>query len=237
MRTRQVLSRGVLLLLTTAACSQPTSGPMFTNHPSEPIGSAAVTGAVLDLPAPRTMGGPALDEILAERRSVREFTDEPLALEDLSQLLWAAQGITADWGGRTAPSAGALYPLEVYVATPEGLYHYLPDGHRAQVVQDADVRSRLGAAAFGQEAVSGAAVVFAITAVYVRTAAKYGARAERYVQLEAGHACQNLLLEAVALGLGAVPIGAFDDGTVARILGLPAGESPLYLVPVGHPGA
>ena len=177
----------------------------------------------------------SLDEALASRRSVREFTSEPLSLEQVSQLLWAAQGITADWGGRTAPSAGALYPLEVYVATAEGLSHYLPDGHRLETVSGTDLREALARAALGQTQVSDAPVVFVISAVTARTAEKYGDRAERYVQLEAGHACQNLLLEAVALGLGAVPTGAFSDDAVRDVLGFPEGDHPLYLVPVGYP--
>jgi SagB-type dehydrogenase family enzyme len=189
---------------------------------------------VTQLPEPRTDGGTSLERALASRRSVREFTSQTLTLEEVSQLLWAARGITASWGGRTAPSAGALYPLEVYVATADRLLHYLPEGHRAEVVASADLRSALAAAAYGQAAVAQAPAVFAITAVPARTAAKYGERAERYVQLEAGHAAQNLLLQAVALGLAGVPMGAFDDEKVERVLELPSGCVPLYLIPVGH---
>jgi SagB-type dehydrogenase family enzyme len=176
----------------------------------------------------------SLERALASRRSVREFTSEALTLEEISQLLWATQGITASWGGRTAPSAGALYPLEVYVATEDGLSHYLPEGHRLEVVSAADVRASLAKAAYGQSAAAQAPAVFAITAVPARTAAKYGERAERYVQLEAGHAAQNLLLQAVALDLAAVPMGAFSDEQVARVLALPSGCVPLYLIPMGH---
>jgi SagB-type dehydrogenase family enzyme len=200
----------------------------------EPSPGAVPTGTVIELPAPRTEGDLSLEQALLERRSVRGFTAEELTLQELSQLLWAAQGVTASWGGRTAPSAGALYPLEVYAATPEGLYHYLPKGHRAEIVSTSDLRAALSAAAGGQEAVADAPAVFAITAVPARTEAKYGERAERYVQLEAGHVAQNVLLEAVALGLGGVPIGAFSDDEVARVLRLPSGEGPLYLVAVGH---
>ncbi len=196
---------------------------------------ARMVGRAVELPAPRTDGPMSLERALAERRSVRDFTDERLTLEELAQLLWAAQGITADWGGRTAPSAGALYPLEVYAVTPGGLYHYLPDGHRADVLRADDLRRPLAAAALGQSAVAEAPAVLVIAAVFRRTEVKYGERAERYVHLEAGHAAQNVLLQAVALGLGGVPIGAFSDREVQRVLGLPADHEPLYLIPVGHP--
>ncbi len=187
------------------------------------------------LPKPRLQGELSLEEALARRRSVRSFTEEELTLEEISQLLWAAQGMTAAWGGRTAPSAGALYPLEVYVATASGLYHYAPQGHKVIVESQDDLRFKLWEAGLKQDAIRDAAAVFVITAVYERTAKKYGGRAERYVKLEAGHACQNILLQAVALHLGAVPIGAFYDDRVQAALSLPPDHEPLYLIPVGHP--
>jgi SagB-type dehydrogenase family enzyme len=177
----------------------------------------------------------SLEETLAARRSVREFTEEELILEEISQLLWAAQGITAAWGGRTPPSAGALYPLEVYAATADGLYHYVPQGHKAIVESKTDLRGELWRAGLSQNAIREAPAVFVVTAVYARTEKKYGERAERYVRLEAGHAAQNLLLQAVALGLGGVPIGAFYDDQVQRALSLPSDHEPLYLIPIGHP--
>jgi SagB-type dehydrogenase family enzyme len=179
----------------------------------------------------------SLEETLARRRSVREYTHERLTVDHIAQLLWAAQGITRDWGGRTAPSAGALYPLEVYVVTPEGLYHYLPDGHQAQALSGQDLRPALARAGLDQSAIHDAPAVFVIAAVYARTAGKYGNRAERYVKLEAGHVGQDILLQAVALGLGGVPIGAFHDDQVQRVLDLPSDHEPLYLIPVGHPAA
>jgi len=188
------------------------------------------------LPEPRLMGETSLEEALTQRRSVRSLTDEELTLEEISQLLWAAQGLTADWGGRTAPSAGALYPLEVYVATADGLYHYVPQGHKVIIEShDDDLRPKLWEAGLKQDAIREAPAVFVITAVYERTAEKYGGRAERYVKLEAGHACQNILLQAVALDLGAVPIGAFYDDQVQATLSLPPDHEPLYIIPVGHP--
>jgi SagB-type dehydrogenase family enzyme len=221
----------VALALTLAACAgEPearTTSPNTTATASSP--------GTIALPSPRTDGDVSLEEALAERRSVRSFTDETLTLEEISQLLWAAQGITAEWGGRTAPSAGARYPLEIYVVTPDGLFHYLPDGHRVEALGTADLREPLAEAALGQTAVSNAPAVLVVTAVYARTEAKYGDRAERYVQLEAGHVAQNVLLQAVTLGLGGVPMGAFSDADVQGVLGLPADHEPLYLIPVGHP--
>jgi SagB-type dehydrogenase family enzyme len=187
------------------------------------------------LPAPRLKGEMSLEETLTARRSVRQFTDEELTVEEISQLLWAAQGMTAAWGGRTAPSAGALYPLEVYVVTADGLYHYLPQGHKAIVESKADLRGELWQAGLNQNAIREAPAVFIVTAVYARTEKKYGERAERYVKLEAGHAAQNLLLQVVALGLGGVPIGAFYDDQVQSALSLPSDHEPLYLIPIGHP--
>ena len=187
------------------------------------------------LPAPKLQGELSVEETLTRRRSVRSFTEQQLTLEEISQLLWAAQGLTAGWGGRTAPSAGALYPLEVYAATPSGLYHYVPQGHKVTVISQDDLRLKLWEVALKQDAIRDAPAVFVITAVYERTAKKYGARAERYVKLEAGHTCQNILLQAVALDLGAVPIGAFYDDQVQAVLSLPSDQEPLYLIPVGHP--
>jgi SagB-type dehydrogenase family enzyme len=188
------------------------------------------------LPPPHLEGSMSLEQALARRRSVREFGDAPLTAEQIGQLLWAAQGITNDEGFRTAPSAGALYPLEIYLATAEGVFHYEPQGHRLGVMARDDVRQSLYEAALRQDPVRRAPTVFVIAAVVERTAQKYGEeRSPRYVHLEAGHAAQNLLLEAVALDLGAVPIGAFQDEQVQNALGLPADHEPLYVIPVGHP--
>jgi SagB-type dehydrogenase family enzyme len=172
---------------------------------------------------------------LAERRSIRAFTEEPVDPDATDRLLWAAQGQTADWGGRTAPSAGALYPIEVTVAASDGLVRYLPASHGVSTLSNEDRRPLIAAATGNQEAAVAAPILFVITGVVARTAGKYGGRAERYVMLEAGHVCQNLLLETAALGLGAVPIGAFDDEGVRTALGVGNDELPLYIVPVGHP--
>ena len=191
---------------------------------------------ILQLPAPERKGLMSLEEALAARRSVREFRREPLTDRELSQLLWAAQGITSPDGKRAAPSAGALYPLEVWVATASGFFHYEPHQHRLTRHLERDLRPDIHRPALMQEAILQAPVVIVIAAVYERTAQKYGEqRTPRYVHMEAGHSAQNLLLEAVALGLGGVLIGAFNDREVERVLSLPADQKPLYLIPVGHP--
>jgi SagB-type dehydrogenase family enzyme len=211
---------------------------------------------VIHLPAPATAGGAPLTRALAERRSVRSFQDAPLTLTEVSQLLWAAQGVTqtspapagwrSEWGAwsggrRTAPSAGALYPLETYLLATSvdglepGLYHYIPAEHALEPAGECGP-GELAAAALGQVAVAQAPAVVVFTAVYARAASKYGDRAERYVHVEVGAAAENLLLQATALGLGGVFMGAFRDDAVGDVLGLPEDHAPLGLVPVGRPG-
>jgi SagB-type dehydrogenase family enzyme len=190
----------------------------------------------IKLPPPRLDSEVSLEETLALRRSVRSFTTEALTLDEISQLCWAAQGITRkDRGFRTAPSAGALYPLELYLVTPDGLYHYDPGAHELTVLSTEYLRGKLADAALRQSAVYSGSCIFVITAVYARTSKKYGDRARQYVHMEVGHAAQNLLLQAVALGLGGVPIGAFYDDQVADVLSLPKDHKPLMIIPVGHP--
>ncbi|MFO7547327.1 MAG: SagB/ThcOx family dehydrogenase [Acidimicrobiia bacterium] len=193
-------------------------------------------GRAFDLPPAPTSGSITLEEALASRRSVREYRETPLDLDTIGRLFWAAQGRTQAGGaGRAAPSAGGTYPLEIYVATSDGLLRYLPDGHRAEWLTRSDLRPGLHRAALDQRSVLEAPAVFVIGGIPTRTESRYGERAERYVFLEAGHAAQNLLLQATALDLGAVPIGAFRDDEVSRVLGLAEGEHPIYLIPVGHP--
>jgi SagB-type dehydrogenase family enzyme len=188
---------------------------------------------VINLPSPAQKGKMSLEEALKKRESVRSFSSDPLTKEDLSQLLWAVQGITRNWGARTAPSAGALFPLEIYVVLKEGFFRYSPKGHNLIRIIQQDLRNTLSKAALGQNCIGEAPAVFVIAAVYERTSRKYGNRAERYVKMEAGHAGQNLLLQAVSLGLGAVPVGAFQDEQVQQALHLPVNHEPLYLIPVG----
>lgn len=194
--------------------------------------------AAVSLPAPRLDGGSALERALAERRSVREYERGALSVAQVAQLLWAAQGET-QLDARTAPSAGALYPLELYLVAGEirdlapGLYQYDPGKHRLLPAASGDRRRGLSDAALAQECVAEAAAVFVFTVVERRTTRKYGPRGVRYAHIEVGHAAQNLALQATALGLGTVTVGAFDDDAVAHLLQLPEGEAPLYLMPVG----
>ena len=199
---------------------------------------------VVDLPPPETTGVMSVEEAIARRRSIRSYTDEPLSLQDISQLVWSAQGIT-DPGRRfrAAPSAGATYPLEVYVVVgtngvtglAEGVYHYDPIEHQLENVLRGDLRSSLANAALGQGWVREAPVNIVIAAVYERTTGRYGDRGIRYVHMEAGHVGQNLYLQAVARGLGMVVVGAFHDDQVQALLQLPEDQKPLYIIPIGHP--
>ena len=192
--------------------------------------------ARITLPPPDCTGRMTLEQALARRRSLREFAAQELSERELSQLLWAAQGITRPDGLRTAPSAGALYPLELYVATASGFYHYDPREHRLDLHSEGDLRPALYRAPSEQDCVREAPAVFIITAVYERTERKYGhQRGPRYVHMDAGHAAENMLLQAVTLGLGAVPVAAFHDGQVQKVLSLPGEYRPLYLIPIGHP--
>jgi SagB-type dehydrogenase family enzyme len=189
----------------------------------------------VELPDPDTQGGGSLAEAMATRRSVRAYSTEPLSLAEIGQLLWAAQGITSDVGQRTAPSAGGTYPLEAYLVTADGVFRYLPHEHHLERLAQGDQRPELSQAALSQAWVEEAAAVFVLAAVYERTEQRYGDRAQRYVEIEVGHAAQNLLLQATALGLGAVPVGAFHDDEVMQVLELPCDHRPLYVIPVGHP--
>ena len=215
---------------------------------------SASASDLIPLPEVCLDGDLSLERAVTERRSVRNYAEVALSLEDLSQLLWAAQGVTeriemppdvwtgGEWMGglRTAPSAGGLYPLELYVVAGDvtdleaGLYRYVPLEHSLERVGDGDLRDSLGGAAYRQRAIFQAPAVLLITAVYERTAVKYGERAERYVHIEVGAAAENAWLQAQALGLGALFIGAFHDQAVKEALGLPEDHEPLGIMPVGQ---
>lgn len=192
------------------------------------------------LPPPRHSGTLSVEAAMYQRSTLRNYAAEPLTLDEMGQLLWAAQGRSAS-GRRTAPSAGALYPLEVHALVGDvsglspGLYRYQPAEHRIALVTSDDLRKPLAAAAVAQNWIAEAPIVFVISAVYSRTEKKYGDRTHRYVHIEVGHAAQNLLLQAVALGLGGGEAGAFRDEELRRLLRLPADEAPLYILPVGKP--
>lgn len=195
---------------------------------------------MIKLPKPNYESKTSVEKALLERRSARDYKDTALQLSEISQLLWSAQGITEKRNSfRTAPSAGATYPLFVYVVSgkvndlPCGIYKYNPERHELLKIMEGDKRAELCSAAFGQSSVGNAPAVLVFSAVYERTTARYGERGTRYVHMEVGHAGQNVHLQAVTLGLGTVVIGAFDDKQVKRVINLPKEEKPLYLMPVG----
>jgi len=193
----------------------------------------------IELPEPRYDSETSVEKTLLERRSVREYSDEPLSLDEISQLLWAAQGITNTRGFRTAPSAGALYPLELFLIVgnvnklPIGVYRYLPNDHKLEKVFDDDKRSELYDVSLSQSSLKNAAVVLVFSAVYDRITVKYGERGIRYVHIEVGHAAENVFLQTVSLNLSAVVIGAFHDEEVQKVIGLKDDEQPLLLMPIG----
>ena len=191
----------------------------------------------IQLPKPIEASKVSLEEAILSRRSERSFIQKDLDLTQIGQLLWAAQGITAKkfgFGFRAAPSAGALYPMEVYLLSQDGFFHYLPGGHKLEVLSHSDLRNSLAAAALGQESVKEAPIDIVICAVYQRITGKYGQRGIRYAHIEAGHIAQNIHLQAVALGLGSVPIGAFSDKEVKETLSLSPEQEPVYIIPVGY---
>lgn len=192
--------------------------------------------SIQNLPAPRTDSSMALEAALAARHTVREFQPVPLTLDEIGQLLWAAQGVTHGEGKRTAPSASGLNALETYVITEDGISRYLPAEHALQPLHDGDVFVQLQEATGGQPFVASAPLVVAFSIVPSRISGRHGDdRGIRYSDFEAGHAGQNLLLQAVALDLGGVPLGSFDDSAVCRLLELPDGEKPRYLFALGRP--
>ena len=192
---------------------------------------------LIQLPKPLNKGNISLEEAIFKRRSQRSFEQKDLSLQQISQLLWAGQGITAEKGFyslRAAPSAGALYPIEIYLLAKNGMFRYLPDGHKLESLGEQDLRGALADSSSGQVAISQAQVNIVICAVYSRVTSKYGQRGIRYAHIEVGHIAQNIHLQAVALGLGSVPIGAFNDEEVKKILSLPINHEPLYIIPVGY---
>ncbi len=198
----------------------------------------------LTLPEPETTGEVSVERAIAERRSRRSFTGEPLTQHQLAQVLWAAQGTTGPRGRkRAAPSAGATYPMELYVAVGtdgvEGMeaavYRYLPEEHSLQQAFEGDIRSELAEAALGQDFLAAAPVDVLMAADYSRTTGRYGDRGRRYVAMEAGHISENIYLQAEALGLGTVAVGAFNDEAVEDAFRLPRDLDALYVMPLGVP--
>ena len=247
----------VIAALTIAACKS------NSNNTDSNIGNKTASNTdsipVVDLndpsllsysmPLPQTNGAMSLEKAIAQRRSRRNFEDKELSIEQLSQILWAAYGVTSPQpnhpklrgGLRTVPSAGALYPFEVYAVIGKvngvepGVYKYVADGHKIVRLIDKDVRKDLAVAALSQIMVENAPVVIFYSAIFERTTQKYGDRGrERYVCMDLGHSAQNVYLQAEAMGLGTCAIGAFTDKSVSEVLQLPQNEEPLYLMPVGY---
>lgn len=189
----------------------------------------------INLSKPKLKGSISVEEAIQKRRSVRNYSTKDISMEDISQLLWACQGITDERRPlRASPSAGALYPLEIYLVKRDGVFHYIPEGHKLEAVSNKDVRRELALAAYNQGCVIEAGIDIVICAIYERVMSKYGERGIRYTDMEAGHAAQNVFLQAEALGLSSVPVGAFSDTKVTKVLNLPAGTKPLYILPVGY---
>ncbi len=190
---------------------------------------------LITLPKPSQKGQISLEQTIAIRRSRRNFSSQSLTTEQISQLTWAAQGQKVGNRYRTAPSAGATYPLELFVVTGDGLLHYLPAKHSLEKLIEKDLRAKLAAAAWGQEFIEKAPLTLVFAAEFSRTTNHYGQRGIRYVYMEAGHAAQNVHLQAEALCLGSVAVGAFDDCSVSKVLSLPKNLEPVYMVTVGIP--
>jgi len=199
--------------------------------------------APIKLPPPNPRGKISVAEAISKRRSVRRFRAQPLSLAQLSQLLWSAQGITGTGGRRAAPSAGATYPLEIFVAIGEhgieilaaGIYHYDVDNHSLSLHLSGDLRQKLADTALGQSFIANCPVDMVVCALHPRTAYRYGKRGQRYVHMEVGHVGQNVALQAVVLGLATVMVGAFEDEDVRKVLKLEEQIKPLYIIPIGKP--
>jgi SagB-type dehydrogenase family enzyme len=205
---------------------------------------------IIKLPSPQLKGKISLEETIQRRRSVRRYRKESLDLSQLSQILWSAQGITGTREFRAAPSAGATYPLEIFAfigkqsiiaseskQTPKvlqaGIYHYEADSHSLSLHKPSDLRPDLARATLDQEFIIDAPVDIVICAIYHRTSYRYGRRGKRYVHIEVGHVGENIHLQAVALGLATVEVGAFNDEEVWQILGVEEQIKPLYIMPLG----
>lgn len=198
----------------------------------------------IKLPSPRYKGNLSVEEAIFKRRSIRSYKNQALSLEEVSQLLWSAGGVTIDGitgATKAYPSAGGIYPLEIYLVAAEvkglnkGIYRYNWQKHTITLIKEGDFRRQLTQAALGQGMVQDAPISIVFTAVYSRTTIRYGRRGEiRYVPMDVGGAGQNVHLQAEALGLGTVIIGAFYDEAVKEILGTKE-ETPLYIMPVGKP--
>lgn len=217
------------------------SSSLITLKFKAPSSTPSTQGILIKLPTPITKSNTSIEEALKQRRSTRAYKNTPLTLKKIAQLLWAAQGITAQNRFRTAPSAGALYPLTVYLITqditdlPAGIYQYMPHNHSLNLRASGDKTIQLADTSKHQAAMlKNSKTYLVITGVYKKTTIKYGSRGKRYVHMEAGHVAENISLQAVALKLGTVTVGSFEDKALQSILDLPKEEIPLYIMPVGN---
>ena len=229
---------------TCAVCKHVMFGFLLLLLPAGSALSAKPGGLIIEtipLPKPRTDSTVSVERALLQRRSVRNFSVAAITLNEIAQLLWSAQGITHAEGLRAAPSAGALYPLEIILVAGKvtglepAVYHYSPSSHALTAIATGDRRASLARAALEQQWMQKASAVIVFCAVEKRTTRKYGNRGISYIYIEVGHAAQNVFLQAQALGLGAAVIGAFDEAQTASLLQLPDEQKPLYLMPVGKP--
>ena len=188
----------------------------------------------IQLPKPNFKGKKSLDECIYERESVRNYRDKEIEIEKISQILWASQGKKGQ--KRTVPSAGATYPLEIYVNMKDnGFFHYNLEKHRLELITKDDLSENLAEASWNQRFIAESYIVVIMCAEFSRTTQRYGQRGRRYVFIEVGHCAQNVHLEVVALSLVSVPIGAFDDDKIKTILNIPKNIEPLYIIPIGYP--
>jgi SagB-type dehydrogenase family enzyme len=233
LRACPTCSTRALILLGLLACLPARGEPLSSS------GHAAALTAV-DLPPARAEGPMSVEAALRARRSVRVYRPEPLDLAEVAQLLFAVEGVTHASGKRTAPSAGALYPIDAYLVAGDviglapGVYRYLPGAHRLEAARGGDLRAQLARAALDQSWIADAPAAVVLAAVARRTTVKYGARGARYVLVDAGFAAENLQLQATAMGLGAAVVGAFDDQAVTRLLAPIEGSEPVLIMPVGR---
>ncbi len=246
-RKRAIIQQLILstLILFFAGC-KPTEQ---SQKSKAEIGNGDTSHLTYKLPAPRVVGAKSVEESINNRRSHRDFIDKELTVDQLSQILWAAYGVTkprADYpflrgGLRTAPSAGALYPLEIYVLVGKvngiepGLYRYVSQDHKIVRTINKDLRKELCTASYNQQMIADAPAVLFYSAIYSRCTSKYGSRGrERYVCMDLGHSAENVYLQAEALNLGTCAIAAFNDKLVSKFLQLPKEEEPLYIMPIGY---
>jgi len=200
----------------------------------------------IKLPAVQLPSSKPLVKTIQQRHSWRRFKNIPLKEDQISLILWAATGKRIDAltaATRTIPSAGATYPLEVFLLVGRqgvsglnpGFYQYIVDNHSLISVSNEDLRQELANSCLGQDFIKEAPVSLIIAVVYNRTTSRYQERGVRYVHIEVGHSCQNIYLIVQDLGLATVEVGAFDDQRLKNLLKLRKEIEPLIIMPIGYP--